>query len=270
MNILKKLVSAALTTAIVAGIGTSVFAADSSVNIKKTFPDKNLQKICKKYDTDNNGSLSLSELKKFNELAIFSEDEVEDLTGIDKLRYTTRLIVFEGDMDIVNLSKCDSFETVKIMSTNISTFIGGWGIETLELTFCGKLKNVDITRCIYLKDFQFIRNGRFTGYLDIGNSRYLENVTIMDTPLESVEFHPSAQIKNIEVCRTGLEELDLRGMKWSTLREVSVFDNPSMVVTVLPQGSFAALQAGRTKYGYRYSDSQRFVYINNANLPWWK
>ena len=38
MNILKKLVSFALTAAVVAGIGSTSFAAETSVNIAKTFP----------------------------------------------------------------------------------------------------------------------------------------------------------------------------------------------------------------------------------------
>ena len=112
MNILKKLVSFALTAAVVAGIGSTSFAAETSVNIAKTFPDKNLQKVVSKYDKDKNGTLSLAEMKKFTELSIWSEDCVEDLTGIDKLKYTTRLIVFEGDMETINLSKCDNIESL--------------------------------------------------------------------------------------------------------------------------------------------------------------
>lgn len=263
MNILKKLVSFALTAAVVAGIGSTSFAAETSVNIAKTFPDKNLRKVVSKYDKDNNGTLSLAEMKKFTELSIWSEDCVEDLTGIDKLKYTTRLIVFEGDMETINLSKCDNIEYANIICTNqLTSFTGGWGLEYLELSFCTKLSSLDLSRSYNLETFKFIRNTKFRGTVDLNASPYLEHVELLDLNCTGVRFNKGANLKYIECTRTKIESLNLSVMNFNTLTRVFVYDNPNLRSLYLPSNSFSVLMSHRTNDGYSYRDSKRSISIS--------
>ena len=265
MKILKKAVSLVLSAVVVAGLGSVVSAADTNINIKSTFPDKNFQAFLKKYDTDNNGYLYYSELMKIKSISVDSSAGIEDFTGIEYLKYTRQLIVFGGDAEEIDLSNCYNISDCKILGTPcLRSFKAGPYLDSLEISLCDGIKTLDLSKAYDLEEFKLVYNRKLKQDIDLSATRFLKTVEIYDTPITSVKFNALAQIDDLIVAGTKITSINLTNMDFNRSIYCYVYDNPNLTSICMPKNSFTILQMNRTKDGsYKYSDSKsdKRIYI---------
>lgn len=267
MKILRKAVSLVLSAIVVGSLGVTTFAdTNTNISIDQTFPDANFRDLLRAYDTDKNGYLYYTELKNITFLSIDDHDGIKDLTGIETLKYTKSLIVTSSDIEeTLDLSKCNNLTSVMLAgANNVKSFIGGPGLESLELAHCDKLKNVDISRCVDLESFKLGYCEKVKDTLDLSASKYLNYVDVNFTNITEIKFNSNANITKLQVWNTAIKSINLGNcMDFNTLKTCQVYGNHNLKSIILPKNSFSVLMSHKTSDGYRYDENKKHIYIGN-------
>ena len=203
MKVLQKMVSLAMTGAMVIGLGSGIMAAERSVKIDSAhFPDAGFRSYLRSVKCDKNGDgyLSETEISKIDKLNFYSNDDVESVKGIKYLTSVTELTFFECYLDDVDLSQNPNIIKVMILSCNgIKKLTTGMCVTSLEVSFCPNFKELDVESSTYLSEFKFVSNNRFKGTIDLSECRYINDVTVYNNAASGITFHPKANPKYIHI-----------------------------------------------------------------------
>lgn len=169
------------------------------------FPDKAFRQFVKKYDLDDSGAFSNSELAAVRSMKITCN--AKSLIGLQYFGNVTSLVVACGITELKIFSRPDF--------THGRPYGDNWievnsNISKLDVSGCTKLKNLEIYTLWYLKT------------LKLGGKKTLENLSIEETGCSSVTISGFEKLKNIMMLCNYIDSLTVNkcpAVEWLDCRE---------------------------------------------------
>lgn len=219
--IFKKLMSIAITTAVILGCGATINAASSDYNIDETFPDQALNEFVRKhFDLNSDGYLDSSEISEAGykqksgerSLTILSyDDEIECLDGLEIFTSCSSLHLYGGKMKKLDLTNLP-FESVQVESLpDLKTFVCGKNQTFVYINNCPELKNTFFNYAYNLKKLYIFSCPALTGSIYLDNCSNMTDFSAHDSGISEIVFNENAEIFSLWVINCPLAFLDMRG-----------------------------------------------------------
>ena len=271
MKLLKQITSIALTTAIVLGFGSAIYAAPSGYNINETFPDQSLNKIMRQYDSNSNGYLDSNEISKAgtkydsyaaNARILNIEDSgVRSLDGLEIFPSNFVLSVKNCNIKMLDVSCCN-FEYV--MANNcpqLLTVVCGTKQKILDVQYCSNLKKTYFNLACNLKSVTFNYCSALTGAIYLDTCSNLERFSSKYTNITEVYFHPKAEVKSFYTYDCPLDFLDIKGAKVSTMENFIVITNGRAATSISCTGDLYYFL-----WNHRRPDGRGYAYNTDGSI----
>ena len=203
--------------------------ADVAVN-KSNFPDAAFRKYVKTFDTNKNGSLSKSEIKKVTCIDV-SESGITDLTGVEHFTAVTQVICWSNRLTKLDLSKntaltdldCQDNQLTELIvsgntrlttlscNDNRLTALDVSGNPALSMLWCAgnELTALDIGGNPELSSLQ-CGNNHLT-YLDVSRNSELTGLSCNDNLLTVLDVSGNKDLYSLDLSGNRLTSLDLSG-----------------------------------------------------------
>lgn len=213
---------AAIAAGLLLGAAAIPAKAASGVRISKAnFPDKEIRRIAKEYDSNKDGYLASGEIKKITDVWI--ERPVSNYKGIE---YFTELKEFSNERSdswhkgaMMNKKKLDLSKNKKlkevVLETNTISSVDVSGCKQLKSLYCfcgperGALTRLDVTGCTSLKEL--VCQQSKLKVLDVSTCTNLEKLDLYNNKLTSVKLGNIKKLKNLFLlANRPLKELDVR------------------------------------------------------------
>lgn len=216
--IFKKIMSIALTTAIVLGCGATLNAASSGYKIDDTFPDPALKKFVRQFDLNSDGYLDPSEIKVAGNLIYEDERNLSikdpnicDLTGLEIFTSCPRL--FLSNCKIKKLdATCLPFSYVNADDLpELVSFVCGCNTKTVYLLDCPKLKKTYFNYAFNLERLYFADCPSLSGSVCLDNCSKLFTVEARRSNITDLEISKDAEMYTLLILKCPLKFLDMRG-----------------------------------------------------------
>jgi hypothetical protein len=163
MKHLKKLLALLLALTLVCGLLPATFAAAPAAPVEPTaedvainaanFPDAFFRSyVSSKFDTNGNGSLSVSELAAVTTM-VCGKMNIANLKGVEYFTALTELACFDNQLTSLDLSKNTALETLDCSCNQLTSLNLGEN-ATLYWVDCesNHLTSLDVSRVPFLKD----------------------------------------------------------------------------------------------------------------------
>lgn len=174
------------------GGGTNISVMNGVSIDAANFPDDAFREyISKHFDADHDGVLFEDEIKYVNEnCQIYLENsDVHDLTGIEFFSGITRIIIYGGQIDNLDLSKNTS-------------------LEELTCSGCG-LNSINISGCSKLVELQCASNNLTT--INLKNNVALSWINLEGNQLTELDLSGNTFLDYLNCSNNSLSALDLSG-----------------------------------------------------------
>ena len=174
------------------------------------FPDKSFREdLQKKYDKDNDGILSSTEIS--NITSYYVATDVEDVTGIE---YLTNLTTFSAARDSlinVDLSKNTKLKEVSISKTPSLVSLNVSGCTELETLICNEnsVTVLDVSSNPALRKLECRSNK--LAELNTGGNPFLETLNCGGNPITSLDVSQNTNLQTLDCKDTSIASLDVSG-----------------------------------------------------------
>lgn len=264
MNFFTKMMSTALSTAIVLGCGASL-QADTSLKISTTFPDAGMQKIVSQYDTNKDGYLNSTENSNIKTLYNKSTNaNVKSLSGLETLTSCATIVLDGCDIVSIDLNSYPLIQKIQLKNCySCTSFKGSKTLTSIDFVNCPKLSSIDLASSTELNNVVISGLLGFTGTLDLSNQAKLKDVYIASSNLRYVNFSNQAKLRNLEIEYTDLRCLDLsKCIALSSLKYLGIYDNQNFGSIQVPGEIFMILINNRVgNVGYSYTNGTTTIKI---------
>lgn len=174
------------------------------------FPNKAFREdLQKKYDKDNDGVLSSTEIS--NITSYYVADDAEDIRGIEYLTNLTSFSATKDSVTNVDLSKNTKLKEVSISKTQSLVSLNVSGCTELETLICNEnsVTALDISGNPALKKLE-CRSNKLTALNTEGNPA-LESLNCEGNPITSLDVSKNANLQSLTIKNTSVASLDVSG-----------------------------------------------------------
>jgi hypothetical protein len=192
-------------------LSTMAFIAFNSNSQNVNIPDANFKSFLVSditINTNSDSEIQISEANSYSGMIDCSYEYINDLTGIEEFTSLTSLICSNNTMNVVDVSQCQSLETLKAAFGVVTTVIpplsgslitlGSYNnfLDDLDLSYSPLLESVDI-------------NNTSLTSLDVTNCSNLITLLFANAPISSIDLSSSSLLETLSCGGTSLSMLDL-------------------------------------------------------------
>lgn len=170
---------------------------------------------------DNNAIINLSKLTSLTSVTINSINEPEIIYPENNLDKLTNLELNKCNLNLIDLSGMVGLEILKIFYNNI---------ESIDLSICKNLKELNVSNCSYLKNldcslltnlssFGFSDNSNNFITLNLSNTK-INTINTYTLPCENLLLNNMLELSNIRIRNTKIENIDLTGS--NNIKEIEI------------------------------------------------
>lgn len=227
---------------------TPVQAADTDVPINDTtFPDSVFQTYVKKFDLNNDGSLSQSEIRLVTKININKDyGETDKAASLKGIEYFSELTTLEcernslKELDVTQNTKlqklnCDRNQLSSLdvsKNTDLTDLKCRYNqLTRLDVTqntklqklwfYNNQISSIDLSKNTELLDFGCGKNPLTT--LDVGQNRKLTSIHCYETQVSSLDVSHMTNLTTLEIFDNQLTSLNISGT--TALQELSCYGN---------------------------------------------
>ena len=205
------------------------------------FPDPVFRDyINSKYDLDNNGILSSSELNKANTIQVNGLG-IADFKGCELLPNLSFVEIIQEKCTAIDLSTCGPFNYLSIQDTPLETITLGNRKELMYFTIYNTaLKEIDLTGCPKVTSPYLVRN-----------------------KLEKLLIRGLSNIQSISCGENNLTELDLTGL--TKLTQLKCSSNNLTTIDLTAHTNLTALEVAKNKFSGKF-DLSNFNQLKSLSV----
>lgn len=235
----KLLGSAVMFTAMLSAVMLVGIKADAASNVsisKENFPDKTIRKIATAHDKNEDGYLSIAEIKKIKKVKI-GQKTITSFKGVEKFSHL-KTFIYKGNVTTSQKVDLDLSKNKKLKRVEIAYASSGsdQSIRKINLQGCKKLeilrvvgqtKQINLTGCTNLKELYLHSEGGLQT-LDVSDCKKLKKLNVAKGPkLKKIKFGKIKSLKELEIrnCKK-LNALNIK--KQTKLHSLTMFNLPKL------------------------------------------
>ena len=242
----------------------SVFALNISTAQTTMIPDAAFEQelIDQGIDSDGivNAQVLTSDIENLEDLEIFSNNSITDLTGLEDFSNLSRLELFELDLlEAIDITANSNLESLILSFSQVTSLnlTQNAQLKTLDVTH-NRLTNLDLTENILLEEVYLgnpsFDTGPFNEFttFDFSNNHLLKRVSCIALGLEIINLNPLANLEIFNGYINNFDELDVSNNPNLRVLDVgfynsSAFTSPSNFITNLDLTANANLEIVRVE-----------------------
>ena len=208
-------------------------ALQAQVAIDATnFPDNNFRTYVATFDTDGDGTLSQTEIKKVKSINV-EKKSIAQLDGIEFFTAITSLKCDNNNLTSLDLSSNTKLKTLSCQANSL-TSLNVVGCTALEKMYCQTNQLVSLTVASTALTELYANNNSLTS-VDITGCPNLATLRLYRNPnLQYVDFSGNSKMKRLDIYSCALTSIDVSNMpdlEWlamsdNQLTEIDVTNNP--------------------------------------------
>ena len=153
-------------------------------------------------------TITKEDLSKVTELSLYSNDNVEDISGISNLIGLKELGLYEKNISNIDLSKFVNLKSLNLSDNNISNIDLSKNLNLNELSLnYNNISSIDLSKNVELYNLDIA--GNKIKNIDLSNNKKLINLNLMQNILSSINLNSNVDLRSLSLNNNKLTNIDL-------------------------------------------------------------